>query len=290
MDEAADKGHLDVILWLLTHRTEGFSSSSMETPLNVEVLYSFDHESTTTESTNDPTQRSQLTELHSVFKLCPAFVEGCLRCVAEAAFDQGHIHILDWLRQFGMKLLSTAPIRRAASRGDLDVVKWSHRNYFEFCKRDLLQLAVRNGRMDVARWLSEHGYEINTPQMVVAAAETKNLTLVRWLIENGRTLDLSTATVLARNDNYVEAMWWVPEPERVQLVLEAMRNENRKLLWWLLMRTRFEEKISHIAISGAIDGAAASMREWLVDNIDDDEVCHWCFPKDEVTASTEGAE
>ncbi|KAE8891494.1 hypothetical protein PF005_g20441 [Phytophthora fragariae] len=189
-----------------------------------------------------------------------------------------------------MKLLSTAPIRRAASRGDLNVVKWFHRNYFEFCKRDLLQLAVRNGRMDVARWLSEHGYEINTPQMVVAAAETKNLTLVRWLIENGRTLDVSTATVLARNDNYVETMWWVPEPERVQLVLEAMRNENRKLLWWLLMRTRFEEKISHIAISGAIDGAAASMLEWLVDNIDDDEVCRWCFPKDEVTASTEGAE
>ncbi|KAE8891365.1 hypothetical protein PF010_g17795 [Phytophthora fragariae] len=176
-----------------------------------------------------------------------------------------------------MKLLSTAPIRRAVSRGDLNVVKWFHQNYSDFCERDLLHLAVRSGHMDVARWLSEHGYEIDTLELVVAAVETDNVTLVRWLIENGPALDVSTAALLARNDDYVEAMWWVPESERVQLVLEAMRDENRNLLWWLLMRTRFEEKISHIAISGAIDEATAGMREWLVDNIDDDEVCRWCF-------------
>ncbi|KAE8992578.1 hypothetical protein PF011_g17501 [Phytophthora fragariae] len=180
-----------------------------------------------------------------------------------------------------MKLLSTAPIRRAVSEGDLNMVKWFHQNYFELCERDLLQLAVQNGHMDVTRWLFEHGYEINTSELVVAAAESNNVTLVRWLIENGRTLDASTAAMLAKNDDYVEAMWWVPEPERVQLVLEAMHDENRKLLWWLLMRTRFEEKISYIAISGAIDEAAASMREWLLDNIDDDEVCRWCFSESE---------
>ncbi|KAE9307309.1 hypothetical protein PR003_g21029 [Phytophthora rubi] len=186
-----------------------------------------------------------------------------------------------------MKLLSTAPIRRAASKGNLNMVKWFHRNYFAFCDRELLQLAVRSGHVYVTRWLFEHGYEINTPELVVAAAKTKNVTLVRWLIENGPTLDVSTAAILARKDNYVEAMWWVPEPERVQLVLEAMRNENRNLLWWLLMRTRFEEKISYIAISGAIDEAAASMREWLLDNIDDDEVCRWCFSRKRAISSGE---
>ncbi|KAE9060732.1 hypothetical protein PF010_g30099 [Phytophthora fragariae] len=188
-----------------------------------------------------------------------------------------------------MTLLSTAPIRRAVSRGDLNVVKWFHQNYFELCERDLLQLAVRSGRMDVTRWLSEHGYEINTLELVVVAVETDNVTLVRWLIENGPALDVSTAAILARNEEYMEAMWWVPEPERVQLVLEAMRDENHNLLWWLLMRTRFQEKISHIAISGAIDEANASMREWLLENIDNDEVCRWCFPRNGLTSSNEGS-
>ncbi|KAE9268186.1 hypothetical protein PR003_g31531, partial [Phytophthora rubi] len=105
-----------------------------------------------------------------------------------------------------MKLLSTAPIRQAASKGNLNMVKWFHLNYFDFCERDLLQLAVRSGRMDVTRWLSEHGYEINTLELVVAAVETDNVTLVRWLIENGPALDVSTAAILARNEEYMEAM------------------------------------------------------------------------------------
>ncbi|KAE9084864.1 hypothetical protein PF007_g21359 [Phytophthora fragariae] len=50
------------LLWLLTHRTEASSSSAIEALLNVEVLYSFGHEFSTTES-------GLLRELHSVYNV-----------------------------------------------------------------------------------------------------------------------------------------------------------------------------------------------------------------------------
>lgn len=163
------------------------------------------------------------------------------------------------------------------------MVKWLHQNCFEMFERDLLQVAVRNGHIEVTCWLSEHGYDLNAPDLVLLAAESKIVTLVRWLLENGPMLDLPTAATLARTSEYVEAMWWVSEPVRVQLVLEAMQNENHNLLWWLLTRTSFEEKASQMTISSAIaHDIGSSMREWLLENIDSDEVCQWCFSRKKI--------
>ncbi|EGZ13860.1 hypothetical protein PHYSODRAFT_303248 [Phytophthora sojae] len=112
------------------------------------------------------------------------------------------------------------------------------------------------------------------------------MSLLRWLLDNGATIDLSTATKVTMNPDYMEVMWWDSESVRVQLVLEAIRNESHSLVWWLLMRTRFEEKLSQSAISGAVDEAHASMKAWVLEHIEDD-VCRWCFPRKRVATTSD---
>lgn len=113
MEMATYKGHLEVARWLFMHRSEGFSSSAMGAPQNVEVMCSLENEF----STRNDAIECNLREFRS---MNPAFVEGCLRCMAEVAFHRGHVSILEWIGQFDIKLLSTVPIHRAVARGDLE--------------------------------------------------------------------------------------------------------------------------------------------------------------------------
>jgi len=267
MDAAARRGHLDVVLWLLEQRTEGFSGPAMETPQNVEIHCSFN---------NVNSDVDQLRSLKVIFKQRPNFFRGCLRCLAEIAVIRGNIAILDWVNQFDIELLSTTRIRQAVSRGDWKLLEWFHENGFQVLEPDLLELAVEKGQLDTTRWLCNHGYEIDALRLVEIAGKNENVPLMRWLVEHGPPLCLSVAAKLAMEYCHVEITWRLDETDRVQLVLAALREEDRELLWWLLTRTHFGSECGRGLIRDAVARASRDIRRWGQETANG-EGCSWCF-------------
>ncbi|KAE8906656.1 hypothetical protein PF005_g29552 [Phytophthora fragariae] len=110
--------------------------------------------------------------LQTRFEQRPAFVQYCLRRLADFACTRGNIEILEWVNQFGIELQSTEPIRKAVSRGDVKMLQWFSENGFEITDPNLLEVAVEYNQLEVARWLSEHGYAVNSLEMAKIAGKT----------------------------------------------------------------------------------------------------------------------
>jgi hypothetical protein len=283
MSRAANHGHLDVVLWLLEHRTEGFSGPAMDAPQKVEVLCLFDN----AESDAGMSELDQLERLKVVFEQRPSFFQGCLRCLADAAVRAGNIKILDWVKPFGITLLTTTPIRDAVGHGDWKMLEWCHENGFQVFEPDLLALAVAKGQLEMTRWLCNHGYAINSLRLVEVAVQKENVPLMQWLVEHGPPLCLSVGTILATKHfkyRHVEITWWLVEADRVQLVLAALREEDRELIWWLLTRTRFEKECGRDLIRDAVQCASEDIQLWMQEGVV--KGCSWCL----CTASESGGE
>ncbi|OWY91612.1 hypothetical protein PHMEG_00039730 [Phytophthora megakarya] len=234
MDSAAQHDHLDVVLYLLENRSEGFSHEALKRTKDMKVLC------------------AQGNLLQSMFKARPSFVRRCLSCLAEIALRTSNIEILDWVNQFGLELRSAVPVRAAVCRGHVTLLQWFCRNGFEVSDPDLLKLAVENGHLDTARWLSKRGYEINSLDLVEMARRNDDIGCV----------------------------------DRVQVVLDALKSDKRRVLWWILTRTRFEDGASRQIIRDGIHGASINTLQWIQDNLMEFEECSWCFTTDESTTVT----
>ncbi|KAF1795508.1 Ankyrin repeat-containing domain [Phytophthora cactorum] len=261
LDSAASNSHLSVVLFLLEHRNEGFSSNAMVAAQNIEVQCSFS------------TSGGILSET------CRGQVSSCLRCLAEIALREGNIEILDWLNQLGLELRTTIPIRDAVTRGDVKLLQWFYWNRFEILDSDLdlLELAGQNGQLDAARWLSKHGLNITSLNLIEEAARNRKVPLLRWLAEHGPPLNFRTAKYLTMEYRHVDISWWVSESDRALLALEALQKGNRKLLWWILTRTRFEDASSQQSIRDGIKHAPNNILLWIQESLSDFEEYKWCF-------------
>ncbi|KAF4128950.1 Ankyrin repeats domain-containing protein [Phytophthora infestans] len=270
MDGAACNGHLDVVLYLMEHRGEGFPSSSGATPPNIVVQCSLRN------SRQDQTSDASIVILQSIYKKRPTFVEDCLSCLAETAVRKGNIEILDWLNLLGVELRTSIPIRDTVSRGNVKMLQWFYANNFQMCDVDLLELAVQKGQLNTARWLSDHGFKI-TSILLEEAGKNGDVAMLRWLVEHGPPLTLRSALKLTLQYRHLEIAQWVSESARVQLVLEALQKDARKLIWWILTRTRFEDTNSQRRIRDAIRCAPSSILQWIQGDRSGLKACQWCF-------------
>ncbi|POM78160.1 Hypothetical protein PHPALM_4341 [Phytophthora palmivora] len=258
MNGAAVYRQLDVVLYLLEHRSEGFSSDAMTNPGDIEVQCLFsDSDTVLSKKILNPVSTAQRKMVQSVFKIRPSFVQGCLRCLAEIAVRTNNVEMLDWVNQFGLELRSTAPIRYAVRYNYMSLLKWFHRNGFMMNEPDLLELAVRHKSLGAARWLWTRGYEITSLKFAEIAGDTMFVPLLRWVLDYGPPLNIPLALKFAMNYNYMEVMLWLSECDRLPIVLWALKTSDKprqkekedvqKLLLWILTMTSFnDESTRHI--------------------------------------------
>jgi hypothetical protein len=138
-------------------------------------------------------------------------------------------------------------MREVVGRGDWRLLQWLHESDFPVSEPDLLELAVDEGQLDVARWLFHHGYAVLSLRLIEMAGKSNNVPLLRWLVEHGPPLSLP----LAVEYRHVELSWWLAESGRARLVLAAVQDD-RKLLWWLLTRTRCRDERGQTLIRDAV--------------------------------------
>ncbi|OWY94379.1 LOW QUALITY PROTEIN: hypothetical protein PHMEG_00035912 [Phytophthora megakarya] len=142
---------------------------------------------------------------------------------------------------------------------------------------DLLKLAVENGHLDTARWLSKHGSEINLLDLVEMAGRKDNIPLLRYLTEYGPPLDLRIAKEFWR------ILWWISETDRVQVVLEALKKDDRQVLLWIFTRTRFEDELSRQIICDGIQHAPTKTLLRIQEKTTDFDACSWCLSSSKMT-------
>ncbi|OWY99972.1 LOW QUALITY PROTEIN: hypothetical protein PHMEG_00028937 [Phytophthora megakarya] len=272
MDYAAKHNHLDIVLYLLENRSEGFSSSLMTIPGEIEVQCLFDSDANCNVT---HVHRAQVELLKSIFESRPSFVQGCLRCLAKIAFEEGLIEILDWVKQFGLELRSKAPIRAAASRGDVKLLQRFYENGFEVCELELLDLVITRNDLDTGHWFLRHGYSNPPIDLAELAPLKKDVPLLRWMVEHGPPLSLPVATKLIVEFRHVELSWWVSESDRVQIVLVALQQEDRELVWWILTHTKFECENSRRIIRDGVEHIPHEMHVWFQESFSDLMVSSW---------------
>ncbi|EGZ13844.1 hypothetical protein PHYSODRAFT_303235 [Phytophthora sojae] len=220
--------------------------------------------------------------LQTVFELRPYFLHDCLRCLAKIACSVGNTAILDWVSQFGIELRSTQPIREAVSRGDVKLLQWFFENEFEVTNPKLLELAVQGSQLEVVRWLSTHGYTVNSLALTRIAGEEMysrytDTPVLRWVVENGPPLDLPTATALVLEYRHIEIAWWASEDIRKHLVLKALETDDRRVVWWNLARTHFQDEGTQQSIREAIQCCQGYTKQWFEKNMREVVGCSWYF-------------
>ncbi|KAG6956520.1 hypothetical protein JG688_00011383 [Phytophthora aleatoria] len=104
-----------------------------------------------------------------------------------------------------------------------------------------------------------------------------NVPVLRFLVEHGPPLDFRTVGKLIMENRHIEIAWWVTESDRVQIVLEALKKEDKKLIWWILARTRFEDASSQCSIRDAIQCGPNNVSQWIQEDLSGFEECKWCF-------------
>ncbi|KAJ8561540.1 hypothetical protein ON010_g8141 [Phytophthora cinnamomi] len=252
MWDAAANGHLDVFLYLLEHRTEGFWSCVMYEDRGIQVTCHFSSDIRKYQRSNRATS-DQLKMLQNVLEQRPAF--------------------------FGIELLSIAPLAVAVGGGHVEVLRWFFENGFEVTDPRLLEMAVEDCRLGVVPWLLEHGYAVNSLVLIKTAVYFPFVPVLRWLVEHGPPLNSLPAARLIFKYSFLETAWWVAEDIRRLLVLDALQGCNRRILWWILAHTQFEDESVRRSIRDAIQRCSADTRRWHQDNMSDVETCSWCFSK-----------
>ncbi|CAH0491538.1 unnamed protein product [Peronospora farinosa] len=154
----------------------------------------------------------------------------------------------------------------------------------------LLELALQRGYLVMARQFFEHRSEQEKCQYVAIAADHNDIVLMRWLIENGAPLSVHTSISLASDPVFrkqcVEVTWWLSESDRVVVIRNALQNNVRKLLLWVLDNTVFKDETSRNAIQSALTRADNVTVHWLCDNLSNDDARSWCFPLHQEGSST----
>ncbi|KAL7746123.1 Canalicular multispecific organic anion transporter 2 [Sorochytrium milnesiophthora] len=161
MDSAAAIGRLDIVRFLHEYRTEGCTQMAVTNAVCGGHLDVADYL-----RINCNKGRCQLTVEQTVWQSTLAstrwilehyperLTEEALNTIARAASSSliEHIHTLPYAP------FSAATMDKAAASGDLDLVRWFHRNRTEGCTAEAMAEAARCGYLSIVKFLHEHGY------------------------------------------------------------------------------------------------------------------------------------
>ncbi|OWZ05636.1 hypothetical protein PHMEG_00022237 [Phytophthora megakarya] len=173
----------------------------------------------------------------------------------------GHLHVLRWMVELKdgrgpWKRDFRSALEVAATHNCLDVVQWLYERGMDYLK--LLNMA-KHEHLDVLQW-------------------TTKVILSNWDVENGH---LDTARWLSKHGYEINSLdLSISEDDRVQVVLEALKNDKQRVAWWMLTRTRFEHEASRQIIRDGIHRASIGTLLWIQKDLMEFEECSWCFTTD----------
>lgn len=159
----------------------------------------------------------------------------------ELAAEHGHLHVLQWLHENGLggeprytmqrainsrrldiiKYLHDNKIVqrqispdcidliRAAINGDLDIVRYFHKNYKNLCTSTEMDKAAESGHLHVVRYLHEEGNKGCTNLAMRSACKNGHFAVVRFLLENRKEGCIKNAIWYADRYNHQDIVTYL---------------------------------------------------------------------------------
>jgi hypothetical protein len=137
-------------------------------------------------------------------------------CFEEAA-TQGHVHVLEWLREtYNLGDTPQSACVLAAGRGHVHVLEWIEKNTEVHFRQETINLLLRNsafsGSFECFKWGLKHGAKPDLP-LSLAAARWGRFEILKVARENGCPWNEKVCSLAASNGD-LEMLRWAREQVR----------------------------------------------------------------------------
>ena len=129
----------------------------------------------------------------------------------DLASQYGNLDVVKWLHKNREEGCTTNAMDCAADKGHLDVVKWLHENRKEGCSIWAMNWAARNGHLDVVKWLHKNREEGCTDDAMDDAAASGHLDVCKWLHKNRNEGCKAWAMTFAAEAGHLSIVQWLFE-------------------------------------------------------------------------------
>ncbi|KAF0685213.1 hypothetical protein As57867_022785, partial [Aphanomyces stellatus] len=169
MDNAAAKGHLEIVEFLHTHRTEGCTGAAV-------------------------TNAAAAGHVAVVTYLVLHRNEGDMSEALKQAVIHGHVDVVKFLLPFATSLDCRPSLDDAAANGHLTMVEYLHSlGATIHCSKIAATMAAANGYEDVVRFLMQHRSEGASPNAAHRALEGGHFVIAKYLVEeNGFAIQVGS--------------------------------------------------------------------------------------------------
>ncbi|ETV77036.1 hypothetical protein H257_08951 [Aphanomyces astaci] len=164
LDKAAAGGHLNIVIFLNAHRTDGATTAAMDLAALgghfevVKFLHQYRSEGGTTNAMRNAAKEGHLSIVQFLSR---HRLEGCTKEALNMAAAAGHLDVVQWMVQHRNEGSVDEAMLYGARNGHVDVVKFLYVN--GSCTRTtthtgsqgLVQVAAANGHLDVVRFIHD---------------------------------------------------------------------------------------------------------------------------------------
>ncbi|GMF34007.1 unnamed protein product [Phytophthora lilii] len=225
MDGAAANGHLEIVQYLHTQRTEGCTVAAMDGAARnghmqvVEFLHTQRTEGCTAAAMDGAARSGHLAMVQF---LHTNRTEGCTTAAMDGAAAGGFIDVVQFLHEHRLEGCTVKAMNGAARSGHLEVVKFLHTHRREGCTTDAMDGAALVGRLPIITFLHEIRKEGCTTRAVDGAAWRGHLEVVKFLMTNRSEGCTSKAMDTASQNGYLEIVRFLHEQGTAQCTTAAM--------------------------------------------------------------------
>ncbi|KAE9045228.1 hypothetical protein PR003_g6219 [Phytophthora rubi] len=225
MDGAAANGHLEVVRYLHTQRTEGCTAAAMDGAARnghldvVQFLHSERSEGCTVAAMDGAARNGHV---ETVKFLHTQRTEGCTTAAMDGAAGGGFLDVVRFLHEQRGEGCTTKAMDGAARSGHLEVVKFLHTHRNEGCTTDAMDGAALVGRLPIIRFLHENRQEGCTTRAIDGAAWRGHLDVVKYLMSHRSEGCTSKAMDTACQSGYVEIVRFLHEQRTATCTTAAM--------------------------------------------------------------------
>ncbi|DAZ98783.1 TPA: hypothetical protein N0F65_003999 [Lagenidium giganteum] len=134
---------------------------------------------------------------------------GISKNVIRVAAATGQVEILEWLSCCRAAKDDTTELAmdEAASRGQLEAVRWLHENRTEGCTENAMKRAAAHGHVDVLQFLHDHRTEGCTQEALEAAVAQDQLAAVQRLCSHRHEVHVTEVAIeRARANGHVDVV------------------------------------------------------------------------------------
>lgn len=188
IDFAAINGHLNIIKFLDSHGApctyDAMNSAAARGFLNV-VIWLDSIGASCTQYAID--YASKYNHFEIVKWLYEHRTEGFSELAINFAANNGNIKIFQYLYpKFSFILTEriTRAMDWAAAGGQLEMLKWLHKNTHGEYTRHAMRWAVMNGHLEVIKWLHKNGIDYCDNNLLLLARQNGDKNITNWIISN----------------------------------------------------------------------------------------------------------